>query len=354
MNYIAMDCHISTLEFAVVNESGRITQEKRVNTGVKELIEFVKSVPKPRKIIMEEGTLASWVLEMCTDFGEELIITDPKTNRWIGQSGQKNDAFDARRLGQLARGGYIKEIHHPKGNRRRFRELVLSYHDTVKSETRIKNKLKAKFRQNGISCNGETVYLDKHREEWKKKLPKDKVVHLVVEGLWSQLDKIQEVKDGILQLIRTQGRHYPEIKRFKEMPGIGPIHAATISAILETPNRFANKKKVWTYAGLGIMEKSSGGKLYSRKLTRDYNRLLKYSLKQAAESAISASDNPFRRHYLQMTLEKGIPPHRARLTVARSIVATLYGMWKSGGEYDPDIKEKNAGKKQTDSSNPSC
>ena len=114
------------------------------------------------------------------------------------------------------------------------------------------------------------------------------------------------------------------------------------------------QKKVWTYAGSGIMEKSSGGKLYSRKLTRDYNRLLKYSLKQAAESAISASDNPFRRHYLQMTLEKGIPPHRARLTVARSIVATLYGMWKSGGEYDPDIKEKIAGKKQTDSSNPSC
>lgn len=117
MNYIAMDCHISTLEFAVVNESGRITQEKRVNTGVKELIEFVKSVPKPRKIIMEEGTLASWVLEMCTDFGEELIITDPKTNRWIGQSGQKNDAFDARRLGQLARGGYIKEIQGNAGNR---------------------------------------------------------------------------------------------------------------------------------------------------------------------------------------------------------------------------------------------
>ena len=46
-------------------------------------------------------------------------------------------------------------------------------------------------------------------------------------------------------------------------------------------------------------------------------------------------------------LEKGIPPHRARLTVARSIVATLYGMWKSGGEYDPDIKEKSASKKET-------
>jgi len=353
MNYIAMDSHISTLEFAVVNESGRVTQHKRVPTGVRELIEFVKSVPKPRKVIMEEGTLAGWALETCVGFGEELIITDPKTNRWIGQSGQKSDPFDARKLGQLARGGYIKEIHHPVGNRRRFRELVVSYHDTVKSETRIKNKLKAKFRQNGIRCTGETVYLESHREEWKKKLPKDSVVHLIVQGLWSQLDNVQEVKEGILHSIHMQGRQYPEIKRFTKVPGIGPIHAATISAIVETPDRFANKKKVWMYAGLGIVERSSGGKLYSKKLTKDYNRLLKYSVRQAAESAITARDNPFRRHYLQMTLEQGIPSHRAKLTVARSILATLYGMWKRGEAYDPEIQEKRLKQQQTGSSEPS-
>jgi transposase len=150
-----------------------------------------------------------------------------------------------------------------------------------------------------------------------------------------------------------QGRQYPEIKRFTKVPGIGPIHAATISAIVETPDRFANKKKVWMYAGLGIVERSSGGKLYSKKLTKDYNRLLKYSVRQAAESAITARDNPFRRHYLQMTLAQGIPSHRAKLTVARSILATLYGMWKRGEAYDPEIQEKRVKTHQTGSSEPS-
>jgi hypothetical protein len=110
MNYIAMDCHISTLEFAVVSEAGRVTKEKTVPTGVKEFMEFVRSVPKPRKIFMEEGSLAGWALETCVNFGEELIITDPKENRWIGKSEKKNDRLDAKKLGQLARGGYIKEI----------------------------------------------------------------------------------------------------------------------------------------------------------------------------------------------------------------------------------------------------
>jgi len=61
------------------------------------------------------------------------------------------------------------------------------------------------------------------------------------------------------------------------------------------------------YAGLGIAIRSSGGKTYSEKLSTDYNRLLKYTLKQAAETAIQAADNPFRRKYLDMTVLVVLP-----------------------------------------------
>jgi transposase len=125
-----------------------------------------------------------------------------------------------------------------------------------------------------------------------------------------------------------------------KVPGIGLIHASTISAIIETPHRFANKKKLWMYAGIGLMERSSGGKVYSRRLTREFNRPLKNAIKSAAETAISANDNQFRRQYLRLTIEKGIPSHKAKLTVARSMLAALYGMWKKGEEYDPEIDKK--------------
>ena len=38
MNYIGVDCHISSLDFAVVNERGTITKKAKVNTGVKDKI----------------------------------------------------------------------------------------------------------------------------------------------------------------------------------------------------------------------------------------------------------------------------------------------------------------------------
>jgi len=342
MHYIGMDCHISTLDFAVVNEAGRLVKAESVATSVNGFIEFVKKVPSPRTIYMEEGTLAAWALETCVRFREKLVITDAKKNRWIGSSGQKDDSIDALKLAQLARGGYIKEIYHPVGQRRRFRELMIAYHDTVRSTTRIKNKIKARFRQNGIQCTGRTVYSETHRDDWKGKLPQETIVLLILDGLWRQLEQSEQTEKELLRAARAQAKHYPEIKHFEALPGIGFISAATISAMLETPYRFADKRKVWMYAGLGIMTRSSGGKTYSEKLSTDYNRLLKYTLKQAAEAAIKAKDNPFRRKYLDMTLFNGIVPHRAKLTIARGMLATMWAMWRKGEKYSPEIRRKAA------------
>jgi transposase len=342
MHYIGMDCHITTLDFAVVNEAGRLIKASRVATSVNGFIEFVKTVPPPRTVYIEEGTLAAWALETCIRFREKLVITDAKKNHWIGSSGQKNDAIDALKLAQLARGGYIKEIHHPVGQRRRFRELMIAYHDAVKSTTRIKNKIKSRFRQNGIQCTGITVYSETHRQEWKRKLPQESTLLLILDGLWRQLEQSEQTERELLAAARAQSKHYPEIKLLQDVPGIGFIHAATISAILETPYRFADKRKVWMYAGLGIMRRSSGGKTYTEKLSNDYNRLLKYSIKQAAESAIQTKDSPFRRKYLDMTLLRGIAPHRAKLTIARDVLATMWAIWRKGEKYSPEIRGKTA------------
>jgi hypothetical protein len=49
------------------------------------------------------------LLETSLKFREKLVITEPKTNKWIGKAGQKNDTIDAEKLAQLARGKYVKE-----------------------------------------------------------------------------------------------------------------------------------------------------------------------------------------------------------------------------------------------------
>lgn len=342
MNYIGADVHISSIDFAVVNETGQVVKRERIGTSERGIAEFVKSIRAPRQLIIEEGSLAGWIKDVMENRGERVVVTDPKRNKWIGFSESKDDRIDAEKLAKLHRGGYTKEIVHLKGSRRRFREMMMYYHDTVKSVARAKNKLKAKYRQNGIQCSGETVYNERHFAAWLDKLPQEEAVRFQVKGLMEQVSFLERQRDEALLRIKEMGRCAREIAQFRKIAGIDWIVACTISALVGEMRRFSNKRKFWKYAGLGLVQQKSGKSASPVHLTADYNRRLKWAFKTAARCAIASSDNPFRRQYLRLTMEQGMMEHRASLTVARSIASTVYAVWKKGSEYDPSIREKIA------------
>ena len=64
--------------FKVVGETGKVIRARRVETNDSNFIRFVKSAPKPHRVIMEEGPLAARLLEICIRNGKKLVITDPK------------------------------------------------------------------------------------------------------------------------------------------------------------------------------------------------------------------------------------------------------------------------------------
>ena len=66
MNYIGTDIHISTLDFQVVNNFGKVKMARKVPTSALNFIDFVRSVPRPRQVIIEEGPLASWIGKVLT------------------------------------------------------------------------------------------------------------------------------------------------------------------------------------------------------------------------------------------------------------------------------------------------
>jgi len=338
MNNIGIDVHIKSMDFCVVNDIGSISKRHKISTSEKDLVEFVKSVGKPRVVVIEEGCLANWIKDVLESRGEKVVITDPKENRWIGQSTQKNDRLDAEKLAKLHCGGYTKEIVHLGGSKRYFKELVMYYHDEVKNRTRIKNKLKAKFRQNGIACSGKSVYQPESQQKWLEKLPGQEHLTWQVKGLMKQLKFLDEHIQDTLTQIKKEAKKYIELTLLLGIPGISWINATTLMAFVGDINRFSNKKKFWMYVGLGMMKRESSEKIYQNHLSIDYNRSLKKVFKMATKAILRAKGNAFKKQYLKLTLEQGLLPHRAELSVARSLAATVYGVWKHGTAYDENLR----------------
>lgn len=192
MNYIGMDTSIASLDFAVVDERGTIKNRDKIPTSEIGLLEFIRSIPKPRILFLEEGSLASWIVEVCHRHGEKTVVMDPKRNRWVAKDEQKNDPIDALKIAELARGKFYKEIPHAVGHRKRFRELMLYYHDTVRMQTRLKNIIKAKFRHYGINCTGKTVFMEPYQEEWFSKLDKEPQMQWTIKQLLEQFKCVEK------------------------------------------------------------------------------------------------------------------------------------------------------------------
>jgi Transposase IS116/IS110/IS902 family len=99
------------------------------------------------------------------------------------------------------------------------------------------------------------------------------------------------------------------VKLLREIPSIGPIRAALLAALLQTPHRFRTKRQLWAYNGFAVKTHDSGeyrwvhGKpqrnrerITVRGLNDNHNKDLKNLFKSAAISA-STRPGPLRDFY---------------------------------------------------------
>ena len=208
------------------------------------------------------------------------------------------------------------------------------------------NRLKALYRGWGIACSGTQVYAARYRQEWLGKI-EHVGVRRRAELLYEQLDGLQALRRTLRPELLAESRKHKAAKLLRQIPCIGPIRAARLIALMQTPHRFRSKRQLWTYSGLGIETRDSAqyrfvrGQLQRAKkpqqirgLNRNHNHEMKEIFKGAATRA-SCGMGPLRDFYVAL-LDKGMKPERARLTLARKIAAIALTLWKKEERFDAE------------------
>jgi transposase len=233
-------------------------------------------------------------------------------------------------------------VYHGHRGTRAVKELAESYDSIVTDGTRIKNRIKAIFRGRGIDCSGGAVYSPDEREQWLAKLD-NTAIRARVLRLGEELDCITRLSEEAEKELWAEARKHADIKVLRSIPGIGPIRAAMILGIADTPHRFRTKRQFWTYSGLGVVMHTSSeyevadGRIRRsprrpsvRGLNRNYNRALKQVFKGAAKTAAAGEWKPL----FDALVSQGRPESLVRLTLARKIASITLALWKKGERYD--------------------
>jgi transposase len=349
--YIGMDVHQATMSVAVMDWQGKLIMECIVETKAATIVEFLNGLRGDLSVTFEEGTSAAWLHDLLKPHVSHLVVCDPRKNALL-KDGSKSDRIDARKLAELLRGNQLSPVYHGDHGVRTLKELGRSYLTITKDLTRVMSRIKALYRSWAIPCSGTTVYAVRHRSEWLAKIPQPGV-RLRAERFYQQLDLLRPLHQEARCDFVMESHKHPAVKLLRQIPSIGPIRAALLVALLQTPHRFRTKRQLWAYSGFAVETHDSGeyryvrGKLLRnrerisvRGLSDNYNRDLKNLFKSTAISA-STRPGPLRDFYVAL-LARGMRPTMARLTLARKIAAITLTIWKKGVDFDAKRLDQQA------------
>jgi len=341
--YIGMDVHKESISIAVMNGAGKIGMECVIETKASTILQFIDGLRGDLQVTFEEGTSAAWLYDLLKPHVTKLLVCDPRKNAST-REGNQSDKIDARGLAELLRLNHLSPVYHGEHGLRSLKELVRSYLTITKDLGRVMTRVKAIYRSWAIPCTGKQVYAARHRAEWLAKIG-ELGVRRRAEFYYQQLDALRTVRQEVRRELLAEAKKHQAWKRLCQIPSIGPIRAAVLLGILQTPHRFRTNRQLWSYSGFGIETHSSAdyrsvdGQLRRAKkqssirgLNRNCNHDLKNLFKSAAIVA-SSKPGPFQEFYTTL-LTKGIRPEMARLTLARKIATIVLIMWKRGACFD--------------------
>ena len=163
------------------------------------------------------------------------------------------------------------------------------------------NRLKSLYRSWGIPCAGKEVYAPRYRAEWLGKI-REAGVRRRAEHYYQQLDVMRLLRQEARRDLLVEAKKHKAWKLLRDIPGIGPIRAAVLIAVMQTPHRFRTKRQLWAYSGLALETHDSAqyhavkGELRRSKrsatvrgLNKDHNHDLKDIFKGAAMRASTAA-----------------------------------------------------------------
>ena len=349
--YIGLDVHQATISAVVLDSTGKLLMESILETKAATILQFIHGLRGSLHITFEEGICAHWLHDLLKPHVSQVVVCDPRKNALL-KAGNKNDRIDARKLADLLRSGLLSAVYHGENGIRTLKELARSYLAVTQDLTRVRNRLKALYRSWAIPCAGERVYSPRDRQQWLDKIS-EAGVRRRAEFYYQQFDALRSLHRQVRHDLLAESHKHRATELLRRVPSIGPIRAALLIALIQTPHRFRTKRQLWAYSGLGLKTYSSGeyryvaGQLQRTKrpvsirgLNANHNHDLKNIFKGAATRA-AITPGPLQDFYAAM-LSRGMKSSMARLTLARKIAAIALLVWKKGVCFDADFLKQQA------------
>src|SRR6201984_2521939 len=203
--------------YCVLDEAGHVQLEQRVRTTAKALREIFGVMPRSR-IALEIGTHSPWINRLLSELGHEVIVSNARKVRLIGESRKKDDRLDAQTLARLARidPQLLYPVKHRSVQAQADLTLIRARAGLVRARTALVNTARGLAKSYGErlrSCNVRNLNPEK-AEGLSPEL--QAALEPLLNAIESLSERIVEYNERIENLARQS---YPQVALVEEIKG---------------------------------------------------------------------------------------------------------------------------------------
>lgn len=333
---VGLDVSDIYTSICIIDPEGDIVEEARVRTTMPALTQRFRAVPACRTVL-EVGTHSHWLSRLLADLGHEVIVANPRQLRLIAESDRKRDRTDAEQLARVGRldPALLRPIRHRGPQAQQDLALLRARDLLVRTRSALISHLRGAVKAAGgrlPACAAASF----HRKA-EAELP---------DALRTALQPLIATVAELTVRIRAYDRlveevtaaRYPEGRRLRQVPGVGPLTTLAFLLVIDDPRRFRASRDVGPYLGLVPRQAQSGERAPQLAITKAGDPLLRRLLVQSAHYILGpfGPDSALRRWGLRLA---GAGSSRARrravVAVARKLAVLLHRLWVTGAQYEP-------------------
>jgi len=319
--YIGVDLHKKTCFITIMDEAGKIKKQTEISTETDKVRKFFSQHANAEVAV--ESTM-NWIpfYENLESLGCSVVLSNPLATKAIAAARIKNDKVDSKILADLLRTNLLPTAYIQPREIRDLKELVRQRVNYVEIRTRIKNKVHSVLFKNNLKHDFTCLY-GKAGMAWLKQLSLRDIYRQELDRYLLTLNLLdRQIKEMSDQIMATAKTDY-DCKLLMTIPGISYFTALVVKSEIGDIARFANARKLCSYAGLIPSTYASADKVRFGRITKRGSKWLRKAL---IDSVTSGSRHPSRLCFMYRRLKKSKGTGKAKVATARKLCTVIFAM----------------------------
>jgi transposase len=275
-SYVGLDVHRNLVVATALNAAGKQIRQSSFGPAPKELISFLRRLPKPTKVVMEACSVWERYYKAAKSTGAEVVLSHPLKTRMIAEASIKTDKVDSATLANLLRLNSIPLVYIPDPQVRALRKLYLDRLFYARIRTSVMRHVYSRLAERGI---------DYKRDELQHRARRAKFRKLEITEVTLALDTLDDVEKRCVQFdsrVHDLFLESRDAQLLATIPGIGELTAVGLAGFICPVSRFPSSDKLTSYAGLCPTIHQSSDTAYLGHLKNDCNRGLRSLIVEAS------------------------------------------------------------------------